>query len=333
MNRSEKWPGGFIRTDSRGRKIYVIRRMGREVSTRATTLRAALRHLERFEADPERYEAVDLSTPLRLDKALVEAFLAWSRDTKKNTRAWVRDQKHYLAWWGDQLAGRDLRRVTLQEIEDALANVTRFKRAEVLKTLYRWLRKRGKIKASEDPTIDGLEAQAPPAEQLTRSRVTTLENYEKARSHLVGTYRHVLTVAGATAWHVTEIQRFAARGRIEPYRGNQENLTAVLVCPWHKVGDPHRTAVGAEAESAARELLKHGSFSRSRLDKAVKEACDLAGVEPFTVAEMRHTIATLAIDGGESLQAVADFLGHRSPRTTKAFYATHATAKKVRTLV
>jgi hypothetical protein len=43
---AETWEGGFIRHDSKGRKVYVIRRMinGRnyKVSTRATTLRAAM---------------------------------------------------------------------------------------------------------------------------------------------------------------------------------------------------------------------------------------------------------------------------------------------------
>ncbi len=56
---AETWEGGFIRHDSRGRKVYVIRRMinGRnyKVSTRATTLRAAVEQLKRFETDPEHY--------------------------------------------------------------------------------------------------------------------------------------------------------------------------------------------------------------------------------------------------------------------------------------
>ncbi|PTL79232.1 hypothetical protein [Vitiosangium sp. GDMCC 1.1324] len=56
---AKTWEGGFIRHDSRGRKVYVIRRMinGRsyKVSTRATTLRAAMEQLKRFEADPEHY--------------------------------------------------------------------------------------------------------------------------------------------------------------------------------------------------------------------------------------------------------------------------------------
>ena len=59
---AETWEGGFIRHDSQGRKVYVIRRMinGRnyKVSTRATTLRAAIEQLKRFEIDPEHYNPV-----------------------------------------------------------------------------------------------------------------------------------------------------------------------------------------------------------------------------------------------------------------------------------
>jgi hypothetical protein len=60
---AETWEGGFIRHDSKGRKVYVIRRMlnGRnyKVSTRATTLRAAMEQLKRFESDPEHYNPAE----------------------------------------------------------------------------------------------------------------------------------------------------------------------------------------------------------------------------------------------------------------------------------
>src|SRR5688500_7043877 len=53
------WDGGFTRKDYRRRDVYVIRRQlhGKRyvVSTRAHSLRAALQHLARFEADPEGY--------------------------------------------------------------------------------------------------------------------------------------------------------------------------------------------------------------------------------------------------------------------------------------
>jgi hypothetical protein len=116
---AETWEGGFIRLDAKGRKVYVIRRMinGRnfKVSTRATTLRAAMEQLKRFEADPEHYSPAGSphEAPIYLDAPLAAGFLACSRDVDKNSSTWVKKQQGYLAWWADQLKGRDLRKVTL----------------------------------------------------------------------------------------------------------------------------------------------------------------------------------------------------------------------------
>jgi hypothetical protein len=111
--------GGIIRHDSKGRRVYVIRQMlnGRnyKVSTRATTLRAATEHFKRFETDLENDNPVGspLEEPIYLDAPLAAEFLAYSRDVDKNSPTWVKKQQGYLAWWADQLKGRDLRKVTL----------------------------------------------------------------------------------------------------------------------------------------------------------------------------------------------------------------------------
>ena len=56
-----------------------------------------------------------------------------------------------------------------------------------------------------------------------------------------------------------------------------------------------------------------------------------AKVEPHTPGRYRHAVATWAVERGVDLRAVASFLGHRFPATTRKFYATHATAAKVPT--
>lgn len=337
--RGEKWPGGYVREDSRGAKTYVIYKkvMGRlyERSTRARSLRAAMKHLERFEADPSAYDPSGLPDPVYLTAALGKQFLLWSRDDKKNTREWVRKQKRYLDWWQTKIGRDDLRTVPAVRIRELLRGTTaQHHRTAVLKHFYAWLRtEAGLITPAQDPTLGQIKVPAGRASQLTRSKVVTLERFEAARAHLVGVYRDALTLNGATGWHVTEVIRFAQRGAIEPYRGDDASVAGILVCPWHKVGEPHRTQASREAVEAARRLLARGSFSRSRFDKAVKAACLAAGVEPFTAANLRHTTSTLAVESGHSLAAVAGFLGHRSERTTKRFYATNATPTKVKTLI
>ena len=159
---AETWEGGFIRHDSRGRKVYVIRRMinGRnyKVSTRATTLRAAMEQLKRFETDPEHYNPAGSSheAPIHLDAPLAAEFLAYSRDVDKNSSTWVKKQQGYLAWWADQLKGRDLRKLTLlDDIFPALEGAkARGHRIAVLKRIYSWLRKvKHVLSVAEDPDL------------------------------------------------------------------------------------------------------------------------------------------------------------------------------------
>jgi len=86
-----------------------------KVSTRDSTLRAAMEQLKRFEADPENYNPAGLpdEQPIYLDAPLAEELLMWSRDTKKNSREWLEKQQRYLAWWADQLKGLNLRKLSL----------------------------------------------------------------------------------------------------------------------------------------------------------------------------------------------------------------------------
>ncbi len=84
---------------------------------------------------------------------------------------------------------------------------------------------------------------------------------------------------------------------------------------------------------AANRLLKRGVFTRQRYGQAINRACDVAGIARFSPGRFRHTVATVAINAGADPAAVAAFLNHKSPRTTRRFYATHAAPKRVPTLL
>jgi integrase len=111
------------------------------------------------------------------------------------------------------------------------------------------------------------------------------------------------------------------------------DAAAVLLCPLHKSGTPLKTRVTAPVLEAARRLREHGGFSGAHYFRAVKEACAAANVAPFSPGMIRHSLATLAVNSGATPAAVAAYLHHRSPRTTMRFYATHASAAKVPTLM
>ena len=354
--RPKRWDGGRVRYDRRGRPVYVIERRvaGHRyvISTRARGIRAALEHLARFEANPEAYDPRgDVGpAPLWLDAELVEAFLAWSRAPREaggkgNTRQWVGKQKALLAWWAERLHGVDLRRASLTEhVLPHLEGVPgRGHRIRVIKAFYGWLRKVShRLAAGEDPTFGTLPAPQGRPAQLRRSKVVHRDHVLLVLQELLVPWRDALELQAATGWHTTEIVRFARDGALEALpraaRGDDE-AAGVAVCPLTKGGEPLRTRLAAAPLEAARRLLAHGPISREWYDRAVKAACAVVkrpdgkvGIPAFTPGRMRHSVATWAIDSGADPAMVAAFLGHKSPRTTRKFYATHATPARVPTL-
>jgi len=339
-DRSRSWEGGYIRKDARGRDVYVIRQRVNgtryEVSTRAHSRRAAIKQLERFEANPDAYNprGDERPEPIYLDKPLSEEFLAYSRDEKKNTTAWVTEQRALLGDWADDLHGVDLRRATLRDdILPILERATsRQHRIAVLKALYSWLRTvKRDLSFEEDPTAGGAlkVPQADPSKRRIANKAVLREHVELARDHLVGGYRDALDLQTATGWHVTEVQRFAGSGEIEPAAPSQraQGVAAVLVVK-HKSGAHHRTAVTTETLEVAQRLRERGGLSISRYMQAVRSACLAAGLKkPFGPGQLRHSVATWAIEDGVDLPAMSTFLGHKTLATTKRFYATHATPK------
>jgi integrase len=338
QSKETTWPGGFIRGG-----VYHIRRQvhGKRysVSTRARSQRAALKQLERFEADPNGYhpEGELGAAPIYLDDKLAAEFLAWSRDVQRNTPKWIAEQRLYLAWWADELDGCDLRGLSLHDrILPALERVkARAPRIAVLKRLYSWLRKvKHSMPLAEDPTFQQLSVPQSKPAQWKKVKAIPKEHVSIALEHLTGPYHDGLEVLAGTGWHVSELVRFARAGEIEPLPKSARGAAqGVLVCPQTKEGSPLRVAVSARVLKAGGRLLERGEFNRKNFALAVKAACRAAKIAVFTPGRLRHSIATHAINAGADMAAVASFLNHKSPRTTARYYATHATPAKITTLI
>jgi integrase len=336
------WDAGRVWVSATGERTYFIRKQvggtRYDRSTHATTIKGAMEQLKRFEAEPGGYDprGVVRAAPIFLDEVLVRDFIDWSRDVRKNSHGWVVNQKQHLGWWSEQLEGVDLRRASLRDhIMPALDHAaSRPQRIAVIKTLYAWLRKERRVIATaEDPTFGTLAVPQGKPEQLDHSKAVSKENFHKALEKLPGQReRDLLLLLGATGMHVSELVRFSADGSVESLPGRKDAAGAVVI-PSTKAGDPLRVAVSTEMLEAAKRVLKTGSFDRQRLAKLLKKACKKGRVKPaFTLGVLRHSVATWAVNAGADVKAVSDFLGHRSPRTTRRFYATLATPKKVPTL-
>lgn len=353
----DDWKGGYVRVDSRGRKVYVIRKKigprRYHVSTGCHTEDAALEQLARFQANPRGYSPAGVApvegpTPLLLaaiprggvetDESLVGQFLRWSKNDKGNTPKYVNEQRQYMNWWTSKLDGVDLRAATLRDhVLPALEGASsRDPKIRTLKAFYGYLRKvRHLISAHEDPTFGTLAAgQSNPGKRKLKDKSFPKEHYQLAREHLVGHWRAGLDVLAGTGWHTTELKRFAEGGDIEALPTGATEGAGVLVCPKAKAGNEIRTAVSTEVLQAARELLKRASFDLFKFADAVKSACSAAGLKKgFTPGRFRHAVATWAINAGHDPAVVSAFLNHSSPKTTRTFYATHAVPKKVTTLL
>ena len=350
----EGWYAGRAWRDSDGTRTFYIRKQigGRryDVSTRASTLPGALEQLRRFEADPERYDprGSEVRDPIFLDETLTKAFLRWSKE-KGNSARWRGQQKAYLAWWAERLRGVDLRRCFLRDhvlpaLDRPDGKTCRPQRIAVVKVLFAWLRKeRHDITTAEDPTFGQLSVPQAKPEQLKRPKAVPAEHVALVIGHLAtDRWRDLLRVLAGTGMHVSELERFAASGTIEPLPrdGRAEGAAGVVVIQTTKAGDPLRVAVGPEVLEAAKRVLVAGPFDRQKLTKAIHAACAVVkrpdgeiGIPTFGPGQLRHSVATAAVNAGTDPAVVSAFLGHKSPRTTRRFYATLATPAKVPTLL
>lgn len=318
-----RWLGGYIRDDG----VYMLERQieGRRfhLSTRCRTERAALKQLERFEADPDGFTVrTEIPQAVRFGKDLILAFQAWHLDVKKVSREHSRDVTGYLFDWLEDLGRVDLRKVELRQLRQVLdtRETCRAYRIASIKVFYGWLRKeRMALRNTEDPTLDLPVPQSIP-EKRRRRKAIDFERAVKVAALLDPDTRDCLVVLGATGWHVRELERFIrGEGSEIVYPPNGGAVLAVLVTP-HKSGEPTRTPLQHKAHvDAAVRLRERGRVPR-RLNEKIKAACRQAGVPEFTLGVMRHTVTTWANEDGASVPSIAEFVGHKDERTTRRVY-------------
>ncbi len=329
---SHWWEGGYIRKSKRG-PVYVIDRrvsgVHFHVSTRAHSRTAALKHLERFESNPDAYKPADGRVGVALTAELVIGYCTWLLDVKKVTDDWAQTVGRVLGEWTDDLAGKDLRKLDLQQdIKPILARrpTTRHHRVTALKGLFKWLRReKGLLKHHEDVSLD-LAVPKIAAAKLSRKKVVAVEVVRACVQQLPAAYRDVMVMLVGTGWHLSEVRRFASSGEL--VRTTQPGVIAVAVTK-QKNGRLTRTGLRLrETFDAAERIRAAGHVASNRtLEIYVHRACEAAGVQRFNPGVMRHSVATWGIEAGADMKTVSEFLDHQSKKTTDTFYVDTAHAK------
>lgn len=326
--------GGHVHTEKDGRVVFIIERQVKghrfHVSTRCNTERAALKQLERFEADPFNYrpEGGDGEDPVPMTHELIIEFEKWSIEKRGNTPKHAREMSRRLNEWAQVLSGVDLRKATLRShVAPALEKwAGQQHRIIALKSFYAWLRKtKHLLTSANDPTLDLPVPQGTP-EKHRRRKAVSWEDVEKAFRCIDPAYRDMLQLLAATGWHTTELERFARDDeseiiipstRVLDKRGNV--VLAVLMAR-HKTGGWTRTPLVEPVHVAAAKAFRERRSVPRRANAAVKAACVAAGVPVFTLGVMRHSVATWAIELGATEKEASEYLGHESKKTTRMFY-------------
>lgn len=326
-----RWLGGYVRQAKTG-PVFVIERMvnGRafHVSTRCRTERAALKELERFEADPVRYRAGGPAARTKsghavvLTAELIREYVDWQEHVKRTTRDHALDCERYLGQWADLFGHRDLRTISLHEdIKPALDawKTARKTRVVALKGFTAWLRReKGLLERRDDPTLD-LQVPAPRPEKLTRKKAIPYSDVEAVLPKLPDDVRQLVVLLAATGLHISEVRRFAEGegGLHEPTPQQRAEGVRATLSVRHKSGRLHVVALTTqEALEAAQDIAR---ARRIPSHSAQWFALRAAGAK-WNVGSLRHSVATWLHEAGWSLEAIAEQLGHRDPRTTADFY-------------
>jgi len=314
------------------RRLYILEReltvngqhLRVHVSTRCHGERQALKHLERFEADPLGYSplGVEAEKPVYLTEELTAEFEVWQLG-KGVTRKHANAVQNRLADWIEDLARVDLRTATLRDHVLPALNRHKSQRAHrisTLKVFYAWLREvRHTLTNSEDPTLDLPVPQSVP-EKRRRRKAVPFPTVQAVLGQLTPDYRDVLLLMTRTGWHFTELERFVRSPDSEIIPMKRGKTIAVLRT-LHKSREETRTPIEDRIALATAVRLRARGTVPKRPNDEIRKACKTLDVPPFGLGVMRHSVATWAMEAGADAAQLSAFLGHKDPRTVRRFYA------------
>lgn len=351
-SKQRRWLGGYVRWGKKGPSFVIERWIDghrHHVSTKCRTERAALAQLAEFEADPANYKPNRVrAKPVGVRRVLITADLideyrTWmiSRRDAPATDVHAAKHENRLIRWMKFYRGRDVRTVPLREVVTMLEDgKDTMMRVQALKSFFRWMRtKKFLLDRTEDPTLD---LAGPPRRAAKDSKKVVIEpdRILKILPYLPQRSRDVLILRLGTAWHGSEVERFAKTGTIVRTPGkfislvrddgvDKVPLLAVLRVK-QKVGVMTNTPILYEEHLAAAERIQERRYVPNQLtmNRHVTAACEEAGVERFLNWHLRHSVISNAIESGADAEQVAPFVDHFNAKTTRRHYIQIALPKK-----
>lgn len=319
----ERWLGGYVRVVDGVPTFYIERRNGSDryhVCTRVHTEAAAQKQLARFEANPHDYRPNGSDGErVQMTGARIASFTAWQLSgadavTPKHALYVAR----YLTKWMEQIGKRDLRSLKLHELKKWLAQHegAHGLRIAALKVFFKWMREEeGLLKHSEDVTLNLPVPQARP-EQRLRQKALDWKTVEAILPHLDDAERDCIAVLVGTAWHLTELERFAKGGEIS---GPDGDALAVLVVQ-HKNRETALTRLRVQSQVDAAQRIRARGHIPYRFSSRFGDASEAAGLPRVTAGVFRHSVSTWAVQAGATPEQVSRFLNHKDARTARKFY-------------
>lgn len=287
---------------------YGITNDGRRVALRTKDRDEALRQIADLKRRPQGHSVSDI----------VQSYLREMSERPSHGRmvyAWARLEPYFGHLRPDQITADVCKLYIKRRKKAGIKNGTI---AKELTTLRSAVNKLGK---NHGAVFAFPESTQPKDRFLTRAEYKRLMAAAKAH-HVRLFIMLALTTAGRKeaildlTWDRVSFET----GRINLGRGSRQKGRAVVT-----MGDElHRHLKRAHAGRTCDYVIEWAGNRVGNIRKGFDQACARAGLDDVTPHVLRHTAAVWMAEEGQSMDVIAQFLGHSDSRTTSRIYARYS---------
>lgn len=291
---------------------------------------------------------------LRVDAVLAD-WLATREATQPAYSATLRNQRSHIRQWQQAIGRIQLQKLTVRDIDDALAVMLQTRGAKTVRDRLGWLRVALKWAVACDLVGRNVAAIAtPPRTERTEMRFWNLPDLARflAEAPKHGVYGRMLAVGALTGWRthsewggmprsgvdldarppkasVTQVLKYG--GALVPAGGSKSHRRQVtlaeVVLPY--LEDQDRWLKEQWEENGMgwnpHRLLWVNELGKPVGTKALhatfREILAAAKLPEIRIHDLRHTYATLMLGRGVNIKVIQNALGHSNPVLTLAVYS------------